>query len=306
MNNTSSPDLIYVYGSGRSGTTLFTNLLDLKTGFIGIGELNRGFYHLNKKCSCGKVVSYCLFWNQVISSIEVDLDLDSSQFHGLLSNMEKKRFFLLSIIGLRKKHFIQYKKFNRKLIKCLKLKSNNRIPIDSSKNIMRYFLLQRSLLKINVTHIIRNPRAVLISNINMYSRVNMRKSKSIFRFKCFLVLYALISWNITNMLGFFMRFKNNSYTLVKYENLANNPEKQINLYLKKINLEIHQNNLVSESHIIYGNRMTYNFAIDNVKIDKEWQKKFKWYHELILQILTFPTIWLYGYGKKNNKKHHTD
>ena len=80
------PDLIYIYGSGRSGTTLITNLLNYYGNFIGVGELNKGFRDFKRECSCGQTILNCELWSNVIAQIEKNSNFSKENFYRILSN----------------------------------------------------------------------------------------------------------------------------------------------------------------------------------------------------------------------------
>ncbi|MGB3223294.1 MAG: sulfotransferase [Desulforhopalus sp.] len=62
--------LLYIAGSGRSGSTLLDMLLSRHTGIAALGEVHRLYMNLRNhtdshKCTCGKFVQDCLYWEGV-------------------------------------------------------------------------------------------------------------------------------------------------------------------------------------------------------------------------------------------------
>lgn len=60
-------DLLYVAGSGRSGSTLFDRLLDRHPRIVGLGEVHRlGLEPWARRCGCGATIEDCEFWSPIL------------------------------------------------------------------------------------------------------------------------------------------------------------------------------------------------------------------------------------------------
>ncbi len=69
--------LVYVTGSGRSGSTLLDMLLSTNSGIAAMGEVHRFSMNLGRdtvpfRCTCGEVLYKCPFWKVVIDEIISD------------------------------------------------------------------------------------------------------------------------------------------------------------------------------------------------------------------------------------------
>ena len=63
------PQIVYIMGTGRSGTTILEVLLANNPGFTGVGEVHRVVRHgflEDRVCSCGKSARQCEVWAQVL------------------------------------------------------------------------------------------------------------------------------------------------------------------------------------------------------------------------------------------------
>lgn len=68
------PDLIYVIGSGRSGSTVLERVLGSAPGVVAVGELH-ALWRLpldGLTCSCGNPVRDCDFWRQTLGTAGLD------------------------------------------------------------------------------------------------------------------------------------------------------------------------------------------------------------------------------------------
>ncbi len=68
MADVTRPTVLYIAGSGRSGSTLLERLLGTLPGFVNVGELVDMFRRVVKydeRCGCGENFSGCDFWAEV-------------------------------------------------------------------------------------------------------------------------------------------------------------------------------------------------------------------------------------------------
>lgn len=67
--------LVYITGSGRSGSTLLDMLLSTHGDIAALGEAHRFSMNLGKttapfRCTCGETVEHCQFWSKVLDMLE--------------------------------------------------------------------------------------------------------------------------------------------------------------------------------------------------------------------------------------------
>src|SRR2546423_2992529 len=65
--------ILYIAGSGRSGTTIMARLLGELPGFVNVGEAARYLLDIPMQtrgvpCGCGRAVSDCPFWREIAAS----------------------------------------------------------------------------------------------------------------------------------------------------------------------------------------------------------------------------------------------
>ncbi|WP_375177559.1 sulfotransferase [Marinobacter mobilis] len=69
-------ELLYITGSGRSGSTLFDMLLNTNPDIAALGEVHRFSMNIDSKeeahkCTCGKSIMDCDFWQDIIEVMEL-------------------------------------------------------------------------------------------------------------------------------------------------------------------------------------------------------------------------------------------
>ncbi|WP_152968815.1 hypothetical protein [Ardenticatena maritima] len=81
--------VLYIAGSGRSGSTILGQLLGEIDGFVNLGEVrylfNERMQKRNLPCSCGATPEMCEFWARYINSIPRELCLWSTKRLRLLT-----------------------------------------------------------------------------------------------------------------------------------------------------------------------------------------------------------------------------
>jgi len=161
------PNVIYIMGTGRSGSTVLEIMLANNRGAFGAGEafnlLMDGFIH-DKECSCGYAFSECDVW----SKVKANVGLSESECRRLAEKsgkLEQHKGFWRQIFGrLRKKDKVECVSLNLALLRHIKRAANAEVVIDSSKYAGRALLLTRAMPgKVRVIWLTRSPRGILAS-----------------------------------------------------------------------------------------------------------------------------------------------
>lgn len=151
--------VLYIAGSGRSGSTLLSRLLGQVEGIVNVGQA--AFHYFGKcppiPCGCGEQVEDCRFWRDIPADSEL-------QKFG-------QEFF-------RKRHFAKFAPTNyaastkaRELIfsmgdlyRSIAEKTGAEAIVDCSKNPARAYALSRAPgVRLWVVHLIRSPYGVASS-----------------------------------------------------------------------------------------------------------------------------------------------
>ncbi len=141
-----SPNILYIMGAGRSGTTIMEILLANNPGITGVGELTHVFrdhYKKNIKCSCGKSAASCSFWEGILHTStwnddEIDILIQT------LQKVESHATFMRLFFRFCQKTILQrYFHINKHLFNKISLISKTKTIIDSSKYAGRGLALLR-------------------------------------------------------------------------------------------------------------------------------------------------------------------
>ena len=287
------PLVVYIMGCGRSGTTILDIILGSHSGFLSVGELNnfKEAWLKKKICSCGVSVQECEIGKNIGNLFLNKLDLYRYNIERQRS-LGKHFFNLYDPQKLQVYNFYIYTIFNK-----IKKTSFARVIIDSSKSVGRAFaLLKNDMIKVKVIHLIRDPRGVCYS----FQKKNIiTPEKNVFVF--------LLYWNIINLLGSLVGLLyGKKYVLrIKYEDIVSNYNKtldQLAVFLEEdltdLKKKLKESMPLDKGHISSGNRIRTQKQPVKLKSDFEWLIKLPLYKRVIITILCFPLMLIYGYFNK--------
>lgn len=140
------PEVLYVMGTGRSGTTILEVLIANSTGFASVGELKHIFrdgFLREKPCACGKAASSCDLWSRVMQSTRWQRE-EFAHLARLTDGLEAHWRFPFVWSGLVGRRLLaEYRSAAATLYRSVAATSQSPIVVDSSKYPARALLLAR-------------------------------------------------------------------------------------------------------------------------------------------------------------------
>ena len=237
--------LIYIVGSGHSGSTLLDLLLGSHSCIESDGEIftfSEFFSSMSdrpverKLCTCGSNVEDCGYWQSVkkqLSPSDKSIDLE-----------------------INTKHQKDFEERNFKLISSILETSEKSVFCDSSKTFSRLKrFLKSTLFDVTIVHLVRDGRAVSFSKQKKAARKTgepecWHKYQDVY-------FERLRSWKEFN-LKIHRRLKSNpGYLCLKYEDFVANPRVKLTGILAKLNLQFEEPQLdfwKVAHHNLSGNR----------------------------------------------------
>jgi hypothetical protein len=160
------PEVIFVAGAARSGSTLLASMLGHLPAALNVGELyflwDRGLIE-SWRCGCGDPVPDCVLWSKVIAT--VDGDLDPEEMTRIRDRQVKTRHVPRLLRGGRPS--VDLLRFARTLEETMVAAaelSGADVIIDTSKSPAAALLLHlHTSLNVRVIHLVRDPRASAFS-----------------------------------------------------------------------------------------------------------------------------------------------
>ncbi len=157
--------LIYIMGTGRSGTTILEVLLSSAPKVVGAGELTyicRDAFVRGLPCSCGQLARECPFWMEVWERSGLS-PADLAEGEDCNRRLEKHAAFPRVALGLTPRSQLEsYERLNGRLVEGIAEAGQADFVVDSSKYAARALLLSQLLARpVKVILITRDPAGLL-------------------------------------------------------------------------------------------------------------------------------------------------
>jgi len=207
--------ILYIAGASRSGSTLLARLLGEIEGFISVGEaarslLDERFLAQNLPCGCGKNLTQCPFWKDVLPIVPEPVQ-------ALTTKYMRMRYYPLLALPFKVKRFyeaiVEIGFTLSRLYDTIAEKAGCDVIVDSSKTLdFVYSLVQVSGVELYVVHLVRDPRGVVSSWRNQKGYLRLRSP-----------LKVVIEWLLQNLLAEMIRGRIR-YLRVRYEDFVQGPK----------------------------------------------------------------------------------
>jgi hypothetical protein len=276
--------LIYIAGTGHSGSTMLGLILGQHPRLLGLGEVyqvlqiesaHSGIDEIRRKntlCSCGSPLDNCEFWKRVAATIA---EKDGSEYGERLQ-------VVLDTVGA--------------------LYGNDRVPVDTSKGLDPLARALKQGIEVKVIHLIKDVRAYTVSYVDR-ARVRQSRGLSVSRKERGrlaevyrrLPAYYFLDWHAQNRaIQEFLKTRNVPSFQLGYEELCLYPERMLKQLCEFLEIPMEEQMLtlgnVSSSHIIRGNRMRHSSEKRQIRYDNRWFYRSEW----VLPSILFPHIMSYN------------
>ncbi|MGB3848555.1 MAG: sulfotransferase [Tunicatimonas sp.] len=306
--------VIYIGGSGRSGSTVLTKLLNFWPGLIGVNEICYLWEYgiqANHPVSDGTLFNESDFWNQVLASVYTNRPIERQQvdFFAHTSQVGLKNLILNYYLNRPLNNESRaYAQTLKNLYASVLKVSGEQYVIDSSKTPDYAFFLSRlKSVDMVLLHLVRDPRGVAYSWGKKFIRNDVRTDTKLSMTSFGIVKATLrwIKWNIgCELVG---RRPNVRYLRVRYEDFVKNPQEVLDDITVALGLPIYPPHYHFEEGKFYDQHGTKDISIwgnpivrtisGSVKVnaDNEWRGNLSTIKKLQVTLLTFPLLFRYGY-----------
>jgi hypothetical protein len=308
----SSRRVLYIAGSGRSGSTLLELMLGQLPGFCSVGELSyiwvRGVSE-NELCGCGKRFRECPFWRQVGQEAFGGWDrVEADHLVSLRAAVDRTRFLPLMVAPATSRRYrvmlTRYANLLGRLYEAILRVSGARVVVDSTKHASTGFLLRRVPgVDLRVVHLVRDGRGVAYSWMK-----EVRKPEAVDR-AAYLDRYPPgrmgARWLTYNSLVHLLRLDADIPSLlVRYEDLVREPHRTIRRIVSLAGEAIHDQDLrfigngwvhTGTDHNIAGNPVRFTRGRMPLRVDDEWRRNMAARDRRLVSAIAFPLLARYGY-----------
>jgi hypothetical protein len=273
--------IIYIMGSGRSGSTVLNTVLGNHPEVGAFGELAnlvRSGWINNEYCSCGQKVNDCSFWSEVRQEWIARTGREELSYYVKLQDMFErfKSWPRLRLESCRpSKKFQLYLELTRSLFVALRKVSGKPVIVDSSKAPERAFALSFiPCLDLRFIHLVRDGRAVIWSYQKAFQRAPQAGiQKDLFPVSSW---KTSLNWALVNCSSALVSIRKPARAVVvRYEDLVKYPKdtlarigKGTGLNLTELSCEVESNKPLFTGHTVAGNRLRMKKTI---RLDADFQ-----------------------------------
>ena len=299
--------VLYIGGTGRTGSTVLDQLLGQFPAFFSGGEMaffwSRGIL-ANAICACGEPVRSCPVWEHSIAAVTDSPDITAEQMVALHKRFWSIHTFAMVIPGFARSRMRQIHDFPQtmqRLYGSILDDQQAQVFVDSSKEPhFSYILREGSDLDLRFLHLVRDPRAVgrswqrIKPESGLPTDVNMeRRTSSV------AAAYYMFS---DVMAEVFWQSPHRRYAFLRYEDFAEDPAAVLAAIGDFVDEPIDPGTVLDGRsfeagpiHTSWGNPNRVGRTTLTIRADEAWRTELSRRDKIILTLLTLPLILRYGY-----------
>jgi hypothetical protein len=287
------PEVLYVAGWGRSGTTVL-NRLFAGPEVIGVGELRwlwrRGVLQ-RQTCGCGEAWDGCPLWQPIVKELASQTGDDPQSLAHTLDRLGDKAARPMQAAApwaRRSDDRRRYVSSLRRLYQKISWVSGARVVVDTSKHAGHALLARDTGLDVTILHLVRDPRAVVWSHGR---RRHVPEGVVAGNMPTHAAPYIAIRWTARNA---FIDLAVRPDIRMRYEDLVTAPDQAIDRIWTAIGLSPEPGE--GKSHAIAGNLNRFDQAPLRLRLDDEWMQRLPRGQRAMTTAVTLPLLRRYGYA----------
>lgn len=301
--------VLYVAGTGRSGSTLLGNMLGQVPGMFSGGEISNLFKRgvtENWYCGCGVRFDSCPVWSDVLARAYGPSEVDPPAMVRCLNRLTRVRKIpsLLrsggdpSRLGPEARECLG--RLDR-LYRALGESPGARVVVDSSKSPSYGYLLgMLPSVDLRVVHLIRDPRGTAYSWRRKVLRSDGAAEREMQRMS---LPKSSLLWSVWNLTAEAMwRRSGVPYRRIRYEDLVADPVEAVKTVLDLAGVAPEGLGFIGDGcvtldahHTISGNPMRLRTGELQLKPDLEWVTAMPLHQRMVVTALTAHSLRRYGY-----------
>lgn len=294
--------VLYLTGTGRSGSTLLECLLNLVPGVEACGEVNflwERSLGRGDSCGCGRGVRECPAWGPAVAALSRAEQAEAEELH---RQTARYRALLGRALGRADADATaRYRALLARLYRARRDATGARVLVDASKHPGYGAVLAGAPgLDVRVVHLVRDARACAFS---------WQRSKAFpgtpdpdAEMVRYGPVYASLDWLAGQLGSEWLARRASRLARVRYEDLASDPLGVFDALGELLGEPLAGAEILAraaegmpENHTISGNPLRFRRAGLAVRADREWERALGLGSRLVVTALTFPLLARYGY-----------
>jgi hypothetical protein len=298
--------VLYIAGSGRSGSTLLANILGQVNGFFAVGELSNVWQRSlieDRLCGCDVRFRQCTLWRQIIERMSGNETIDPAAMIAAQRSLIRVRHVPSMLLRSPRRGLSagEYGHRLSRLYTAIREVTGCQIIVDSSKQPTYGRVLEAlGSLKLFVVHLIRDPRASAYS----WLRRKVQPDRGYFGYmQQQTPLRSAALWTIWNTTATVLwRSSPDRYFQLRYEDFTAHPREAVARILKFVG---HEGALIpftnertvrlKQTHSVSGNPNRLNTGTITISPDVEWTAGLGWQQRALVTLVALPLLRRFGY-----------
>jgi glycosyltransferase involved in cell wall biosynthesis len=305
-----APAVLYIAGSGRSGSTLVERTIGALPGYVNVGELIdlcRRVAPNNELCGCGRPFDQCPYWRAVGQrAFGGWRDAPLRQMLALQVAVARQRHLPRLLAPQRADHgfgvaLSRYAEMYRRLYQAIAEEASAQVVVDASKWPAQAVALARGGVDLRVIHLVRDARGVAhslgrpdIQRPHAVDKTDLMASSS--------PLETALRWTATQSEIGLLQLIGVPLTVVRYEDFVRTPAESIGSALRALQLpgagpefaHIDRDSVVlGPSHGLSGNPSRFVRGRIELRSDDRWHTQMRLRDRVAVTAVTAPAlVWL--------------
>lgn len=305
---TDKTTVLYIAGSGRSGSTLLNRMLGQVEGFFAVGELGHIWQRSlteDRLCGCGVRFSQCALWQEIVEQAFGSGGIDAAAMIAAQRRVTRVRHVPPMLLGSQRIHELTRGEYGRRLARlysAITQVTSSQVIVDSSKAPTFGHLLETiPSTNLYVVHLIRDPRASAYS----WLRKKVQPDRGWFGYmQQQSPLRSSALWDIWNATAAALWGRRpDRYLRLRYEDFVARPREAVERILAFVGHEGAATPLVDErtvvlgrNHSISGNPNRLDTGTVTISADLEWLERLGWRNRILVTLVTLPLLPYFGYS----------
>jgi hypothetical protein len=297
--------VLYIGGTGRSGSTILDQILGQSDGFFSVGELShiweRGLVS-RRKCGCGLPVPECPTWSAILAqAFGEPWSVDPRRIATLKNGRRSLSSFALGH-HVNRAGNNEYQRAIESLYRAVHQYTGSRVIVDSSKSpVYAKRLDSFADVVVYFVHLVRDPRATAYSWLRKRSLPDFGDDRLMLRQSPLETARRWVKWQL--VAEFLWRGKADRYLLLKYEDFVRHPQATVEQILRFVGEPPSQLPFLGEAtvrlvptHSVSGNPSRFKTGTVELRDDREWVNNMRRADRMLVTALTWPLLRRYGYS----------
>jgi Sulfotransferase domain len=309
--------VVFIGGSGRTGSTLIERLLGQLPGVCNVGEVvflwERGLQR-GERCGCGSPLPECPFWRKVGERAFGGWDsFGLERFLALKQSIDRNRFVPLLAArspGANGEAMIRAREYAGTyalLYRAIREISGCPIIVDSSKHASLAFCLRTAAdIDLRVVHVVRDSRAVAYSWTRRVRRpeADVAATDAQTHMDTFSPGKSAMVWNALNLGFHLLAARGIPATLIRYEDFVAAPVTAMHGLAEfagakpELSFMTGEHADLAAAHSASGNPMRFAAGRTSFRLDDEWRTRLGRADRALVTALTLPLLARYGYLRR--------